>query len=130
MELSSFAIFISGLVVIVLGSELLLRGASWLAAWMGIRPMVIGLTVVSVGTSAPELAVGLTAVSQGIPEIAIGNIAGTNMVNLLLIVGLSAALRPLPLQSNSIGLGVPFRIFSAVMSLVMAFNDVEGIVTA
>lgn len=128
MELSSFAIFISGLVVIVLGSELLLRGASWLAAWMGIRPMVIGLTVVSVGTSAPELAVGLTAVSQGIPEIAIGNIAGTNMVNLLLILGLSAALRPLPLQSNSIRLDVPFMIFSALLILVMAINGVLSIV--
>lgn len=122
MEISSLVVFLGGLVVIVVGAEFLLRGASYLAALLGIKPMIIGLTVVSLGTSAPELAVGITAVSQGSPEIAVGNIAGTNLVNLLLILGLSAAIRPLPLQINSIRLDVPVMIFSAVLIIFMALN--------
>jgi len=122
MEISSLVVFLGGLVVIVVGAEFLLRGASYLAALLGIKPMIIGLTVVSLGTSAPELAVGITAVSQGSPEIAVGNIAGTNLVNLLVILGLSAAIRPLPLQINSIRLDVPVMIFSAVLIIFMALN--------
>lgn len=122
MEISSLVVFLGGLVVIVVGAEFLLRGASYLAALLGIKPMIIGLTVVSLGTSAPELAVGITAVSHGSPEIAVGNIAGTNLVNLLLILGLSAAIRPLPLQINSIRLDVPVMIFSAVLIIFMALN--------
>lgn len=133
MELiTSLILFIGGLVVIVVGAEFILKGASYIAALLGIRPMVIGLTVVSLGTSAPELAVGITAVSQNSPEIAIGNIAGTNLVNLLLILGLSAAIRPLPLQRMSIRLDVPVMIFSAILIIIMALNGnlsrVEGLI--
>ncbi|HRO71735.1 MAG TPA: hypothetical protein PK951_15195, partial [Chitinophagaceae bacterium] len=98
MTIHPSLIFLGGLVIITLGAEFLLRGASTMAAMLGIRPIIIGLTVVSVGTSLPELAVGITAVSEDKGALAIGNIAGTNVLNILFILGLSAALRPLPLQ--------------------------------
>jgi cation:H+ antiporter len=124
-------VFLSGLVVITLGAELLLRTASRLAALLGLEPIVIGLTVVAVGTSLPELAVGITAAAEGTSELAIGNIAGTNIANILLILGLSAAIRALPLRQLSIRLDVPIMIATSVVLLVMAadgnLSRVEGI---
>jgi Sodium/calcium exchanger protein len=80
-----------GLAVLIVGAEFLVRGGTGLAAWLGIRPMVIGATVVSLGTSVPELAIGIDAALTGSPDLAVGNIVGTNLVNILLILGLSAA---------------------------------------
>ena len=117
-------IFLGGLVVIVVGAELLLRGATRIAAMLGIKPILIGLTVVAVGTSAPELAVGITAVLEGKGSLAVGNIAGTNILNILFILGLSATLRPLPLQLQSIRLDVPVMIASAVVLFFMALDGV------
>jgi cation:H+ antiporter len=117
-------LFLGGLVVVVLGAEMLLRGATRIATLLRISPIVIGLTVVSVGTSAPELAVGLTAAHEGKGPLAVGNIAGTNIVNILLILGLSAAIRPLPTRSLSVRLDVPVMIATAVAVLVMAMDGV------
>jgi cation:H+ antiporter len=113
---------LGGLVVIIVGAELLLRGASRIAAMLGVKPILIGLTVVAIGTSAPELAVGITAVSEGRGPLAVGNVAGTNIVNILLILGMSAAIRPLPLELLSIRLDVPVMIASALALLVMAWD--------
>lgn len=125
-------IFLGGLVVIVVGAELLLRGATRIAAMLGIKPILIGLTVVAVGTSTPELAVGITAVLEGKGSLAVGNIAGTNIFNILFILGLSATLRPLPLQLQSIRLDVPVMIASAVVLFFMALDGVlsrlEGLI--
>jgi cation:H+ antiporter len=132
MTLHPVVIFLGGLVVIVVGAELLLRGATRIAAMLGIKPILIGLTVVAVGTSAPELAVGVTAALEGKGPLAVGNIAGTNIVNILFILGLSAAIRPLPLQLQSIRLDVPVMIASAIALFVMAFDGVlsrtEGLI--
>ena len=98
-ELSPWTSFAAGLVIILLGAEMVLQGASRLALLLGVKPILIGLTIVSVGTSAPELAVGIAAVAEGNGPMAVGNIAGTNIVNILLILGLSAAIQPLPLRS-------------------------------
>lgn len=122
MDLHPAIVFLGGLVVIVVGAELVLRGASRVAAMLGVKPILIGLTVVAVGTSTPELAVGITAVAEGSGTLAVGNIAGTNLVNILLILGLSAAIRPLPLQTLSIRLDVPVMIASAVVLFVMAWD--------
>lgn len=72
MNLHPVVIFLGGLVILVLGAEFVLRGASRIAAMLGIKPIIIGLTVVSIGTSMPELAVGLTAVSEGRGSLAVG----------------------------------------------------------
>jgi K+-dependent Na+/Ca+ exchanger related-protein len=122
MNLHSSIVFIAGLVIIILGAEFVLRGASRLAARLGIKPLIIGLTVVSVGTSMPELAVGITAVSENTGSLAVGNIAGTNIFNILFILGLSAAIRPLPLQLLSIRLDVPVMIVSAIALFLMALD--------
>lgn len=124
MELNPLLLFLGGLVVVVLGAEMLLRGATRLASLLRISPIIIGLTVVSVGTSTPELMVGLTAVHEGKGPLAVGNIAGTNIVNILLILGLSAAIRPLPTRSLSVQLDVPVMIATALVLIVMAWDGV------
>lgn len=114
--------FLVGLIVVIAGAEVLLRSGASLAARFGVPPIVIGLTVVSVGTSAPELAVGITAGLQGEGEIAIGNIAGTNIINLLLILGLSALLRPLRLRIATLRLDLPLMIGAAALLLLLALD--------
>ncbi len=132
MTIHPSLIFLGGLVIISLGAEFLLRGASTMAAMLGIRPIIIGLTVVSIGTSLPELAVGITAVSEDKGALAIGNIAGTNVLNILFILGLSAALRPLPLQMRTLRLNVIVMILTAILLIVMSLDGIlsrlEGII--
>lgn len=131
MQLHPALIFLAGLVVILLGSEMLLRGASRIASLLGIKPIVVGLTIVSVGTSTPELAVGIAAATEGRGSLAVGNIAGTNILNILLILGLSAAIKPLPLHLTSIRLDVPVMIATALALLAMAadgqLSQAEGL---
>ena len=122
MGVSAWAFFVGGLVLLVVGAELVLRGASRLALVLGLEPMVIGLTVVSVGTSMPELAVGIAASWEGAGTLAVGNIAGTNLFNILFILGLSAWIKPLPLQALSIRLDLPVMIAAAVAMFVMALD--------
>lgn len=124
MTLHPAIVLLGGLVVIIVGAELLLRGASRVAAMLGISPLLVGMTVVAVATSAPELAVGITAAREGRGPLAVANIAGTNIFNILFILGLSAAIRPLPLQLQSIRLDVPVMAASAVALLLMAWDGV------
>lgn len=131
MTLDPVIVFLGGLVVIIVGAEMLLRSASRLAVALGISPIVIGLTIVSVGTSAPELAVGITAGLEGKGPLAVGNIAGTNIVNILLILGLSALMRPLPTRLLSTRLDVPVMIASALALIVVSWDgllsQMEGV---
>ncbi len=120
--MNSYLLFFIGLAVITVSAEIMLRGASKVASLLGIKPIVIGLTVVSIGTSLPELAVGYTAVTEGMGDIAIGNIAGTNFVNILFILGLSAAIRPLHLQLNSIKVEIFVMSFAALLLLMLCLD--------
>lgn len=120
--MNAYLLFFLGLIIISLGAESLLKGAAKIAALLGIRPIVIGLTVVSLGTSLPELAVGVTAVHENAGEMAIGNIAGTNMVNLLLILGLSAAIRPLPLNIKAIKFEMFVMIFASILLFFLCLD--------
>jgi len=122
MTLNAVLTFLFGLIVIIVGAEILLRGASKVASLLNIRPIVIGLTVVSIGTSLPELAVGLTAIDDGAGDIAVGNIAGTNIVNILFILGLSAVIRPLPLQMKSIKTELYTMVIAAVLLLLLSLD--------
>lgn len=125
-----FLLFILGLVIITIGADLILKGATKIASLFGVSPILIGLTIVSIGTSLPELAVGITAVQEGASDIAVGNIAGTNIVNILLILGLSAAIRPLPIHLKAIKLEVMAMILSAVLLFLLSIDGtlsaVEG----
>ena len=111
-----------GLAALIAGAELLVRGGAALAARLGISPLLIGLTVVALGTSTPELAVGIEAAIQGNGSLAIGNIAGTNTVNILLILGLSAALQPLAIQMQTLRLELPAIVIAAATLLAFAWD--------
>ncbi|MBK8992030.1 MAG: hypothetical protein IPM40_10230 [Gammaproteobacteria bacterium] len=99
-----------GFVVLVLGAELLIRGSSRLAAAAGMPSLVIGLTVVAFGTSAPELAVSVGSTLGGSPDIALGNVVGSNIFNVLLILGLSALIAPLTVSAQLVRFDVPVLI--------------------
>lgn len=99
-----------------------MRSASRLAASLGVSPMMLGLTVVAIGTSMPELAVGITAASQGSGSLAVGNIAGTNVFNILFILGLSALLKPLSLQLRVLRLDLPVMLCAAVAMGALAWD--------
>ncbi|CAJ1502429.1 calcium/sodium antiporter [[Mycobacterium] burgundiense] len=117
---SDLAWFAIGLIALVAGSDWLVKGGTRLASQLGISPILIGLTVVSIGTSMPELAVGLRAAASGNGSLAVGNIAGTNIVNLLLILGLSALLRPLVFQLRTLKLDLPMMTAAAVLLWLLA----------
>ena len=97
----TFVFFLAGLICLIVGAELLVRGASRLAAGLGISPLVIGLTVVAFGTSSPELAVSIKAALSGQSGIAVGNAVGSNIFNILFILGLSALIVPLVVSQQT-----------------------------
>ena len=119
MSLMTFVYLIAGLILLVIGAELLVRGAARLAARFGISPLVIGLTVVAFGTSAPETAVSVQSALAGSGDLAIGNVVGSNIANVLLILGLTALIAPLAVSRQLIRLDVPVMIGSAVLFLVI-----------
>ena len=120
--MGAVALLIFGLIALIAGAELIVRGGSRFAARLGVSPIIIGLTLVSIGTSAPELAIGIEAATRGNGALAIGNIAGTNSVNLLLILGLSALLKPLSLDMHTVRFDLPAMAIVAVGFLFLAWD--------
>ena len=114
----AFAWLAIGLVILVAGAEVTVRAASRLAALLGISPLVIGLTVVAFGTSSPELAVGLRAALSGQPDLVVGNAIGSNIFNILFILGASAIIAPLLVSVQLIRVDVPVMIASAILCLL------------
>ncbi len=108
----------------IAGAELLVRGASRLATSFGISKLIVGLTVVAFGTSAPELAVSLQAGFEGKPDIMLGNIVGSNITNILLILGISAMILPLKVNPRLIRLDVPVMIGLTLLLFVFVLNGV------
>ncbi len=119
---------VAGLVLLVLGGELLVRGASALARRVGISSLVVGLTVVSAATSAPELAVTIGAVMRDEPGLAVGNVVGSNIVNVLLILGLSALVLPLAVKQRLVRFDVPLMVALCVGLLVLSLDGRIGAV--
>jgi cation:H+ antiporter len=117
---SSALTLLLGLGALVVGAEVVVREGSALAARFGISPLVVGMTVVSLGTSLPELAIGLTAAQQGNGGLAVGNIVGTNLVNILLILGLSALIRPIAFEARTVRLDLPAMTGAALLLFVVA----------
>ncbi len=115
-------IFLGGLVLLVMGANVLVRGASKLALSFGISPLVVGLTIVAFGTSAPEVAVSVGAVFDGKTDIAIGNVVGSNIFNVLFILGLSALIAPLVVNIQLIRQEVPIMIGASVLLLAMGLD--------
>lgn len=102
--------FIAGLVLLVVGAELLVRGAARLAMSLGISPLVVGLTVVAFGTSSPELAVSVQGALDGRPDLALGNVVGSNIFNILFVLGVSALAAPLVVDRQLVRREIPIMI--------------------
>ncbi len=115
-----------GLALLVGGAELLVRGASRIAAMARISPLIIGLTIVAYGTSAPELAVSGRASLTGDAGLAIGNVVGSNIFNVLLILGIAALLRPLTVSAQLVRLDVPIMIGVSLLVWALSSNGVVG----
>jgi cation:H+ antiporter len=111
----TFVLFAIGFVFLVKGADFLIKGAISLARRYNISDIVIGLTIVSLGTSLPELIINLFASIKGSSSIAIGNIFGSNIANVLLILGLAAIFNPLPLKRNTIFSEIPFALIAALL---------------
>jgi cation:H+ antiporter len=116
------ALLIAGLALLIVGAELLVRGASKLAVAAGISPLVVGLTVVAFGTSAPELAVSVQAAAAGQGQLALGNVVGSNIFNVLFILGLSAVVTPLVVSAQLVRLDVPLMIGASALALVLGLD--------
>ncbi|MCX2739987.1 calcium/sodium antiporter [Pontibacter anaerobius] len=110
-----YILFIIGFVILIKGADILVDGASSIARRYGLPDMVVGLTIVSFGTSLPELIVNVMASLQGQPELAIGNVFGSNVANLLLILGVTALICPLPLKRTTILTEIPFSLIATLL---------------
>ncbi|MAB99943.1 MAG: sodium:calcium antiporter [Pseudomonadaceae bacterium] len=122
MTLMTFVYLIAGLVLLVGGAEVLVRGAAKLAAQFGIPPLVIGLTVVAFGTSAPETAVSVQAAMNGSGDLAIGNVVGSNIANVLLVLGATALIAPLIVSRQLIRMDVPLMIGASLLTFGLAWD--------
>jgi len=120
----AYLLMVAGLGILAIGAELLVRGASALARAVGMPSLIIGLTVVAFGTSAPELAVSLKAGLDGQADLAFGNVVGSNMFNVLFILGISALIVPLAVSAQLVRLDVPVMIGASALTWMMAANGV------
>ena len=119
-------LLLAGFVLLVGGADLLVRGAARLAAASGLSPLVIGLTVVAVGTSAPELATSIGAALTGSPDIALGNIVGSNIANVLLILGVTALFAPLVVSQQLVRLDVPIMLGASLLVIGLSLDGGLG----
>ncbi|MCB1747747.1 MAG: calcium/sodium antiporter [Gammaproteobacteria bacterium] len=115
-----------GLVLLYFGGEWLVRGAAALAARTGISPLAIGLTVVAFGTSAPELVVSLQAALGGASDIAVGNVVGSNIANVGLILGIAALIRPLEVHVNVLRIDSPLMLAACVLMVALLLDGTVG----
>ncbi len=114
--------FVLGLGALILGAELLVRGASKLALSFGISPLVVGLTVVAFGTSSPEMAVSVQSALSGQVDLALGNVVGSNIFNVLFILGASALIVPLIVAQQLVRQEVPIMIGASLLLLLLALD--------
>jgi len=126
MEPSTIIIFISGFGLLILGAELLVRGASRLARTLGVSPLIIGLTIVALGSSSPEFAVAIQSSIFGGEDIAVGNIIGSNIVNVLLILGISAIIIPMVVRQQLVRLDVPILIAVSILLFLFSLDGRLG----
>jgi len=124
--LITLVLFVAGLAILVAGAESLVRGSSSLALRLGISPLVVGLTVVAFGTSSPELTVSVDSALRGSSSIALGNVIGSNIANIALILGVTALIQPMLVQRSLIVAQIPFMIaISCLLWLLLLDNSLS-----
>lgn len=122
MELMTLLLLVVGLVLLTFGADVLVKGASSLAGSLGISPLVIGLTVVAFGTSAPEMSVSVSSALRGEADIAVGNVVGSNIFNVLFILGVSAMVASLMVQKQLVRFDIPIMIYASLIVLLMSID--------
>lgn len=123
----SFVLLALGFVMLVKGADVFVDGASSIAGGLGIPQLVIGLTVVAMGTSAPEAAVSIAAALKGSADITIGNIVGSNILNVLIILGLTAVILPVAISKSAALIDLPFMIFITLLLLFLGADGTVGL---
>lgn len=128
---TTIVILIIGLIVLIVGGDYLVRGSSSIALRLHLSPLVVGLTIVAFGTSAPELLISIQSALKGSPDLAMGNVVGSNICNLALVLGLTAVIYPVKVQINSIRVDWPMTMGSAILLFLVVRDGVlsygEGI---
>lgn len=130
--LINLGILAGGFVLLIKGADFFVKGASTIARKLGVPQIVIGLTVVAMGTSAPEAAVSISAAISGNADITIGNVVGSNIMNVFFILGLTALIAPITVDRGTIKVDMPFLLGSSILLMLMGFvredvNRVEGL---
>jgi len=126
MQLLDVLLVVAGLALLIAGGEILVRGASALSQKLGISPLVVGLVVVSAATSMPELAVTVGAILRDEPGLAVGNVVGSNIINVLMILGLCAIIVPLAVKRQLVRFDVPVMVGMSVLLLVLSLDGQVG----
>jgi cation:H+ antiporter len=124
--LTTVLFFIGGLLILILGADMLLRGATRLAAAIGISPLAIGLTIVALGTASPEIAVSLQASVNGQGDLTLGNVFGSNIFNILFILGTTALVAPIVIAEQLIRLDAPIMLAASILVLALAVDGSLG----
>jgi cation:H+ antiporter len=124
--MSVIFLFFAGLILLIAGGEALVRGSSKIASLLGISPLVVGLTVVAFGTSSPELAVSISSALNGQPDLVIGNVVGSNIFNILIVLGMSAVITPLVVAQKLIKIEIPLLIAISLMLIVFSSDRLIG----
>jgi cation:H+ antiporter len=129
---TTIVLLITGLVILILGGDYLVKGASSIALRLHLSPLVVGLTIVAFGTSAPELLISIQSALKGSPDIATGNVIGSNICNLALVLGLAAVINPVKVKSESIRIDWPMTMGSSVLLYILILegliDSLEGVV--
>lgn len=119
--------FIAGLIILILGADLLVRGASRLAAAFGVSPLVIGLTIIAIGTASPEIAVSLQAAANGQGDLTLGNVLGSNIFNILFILGITSIVAPIMIAKQLIRKDAPIMLGISLLTFTLALDGNLGV---
>ena len=123
---NNILLFLAGLVLLIIGADLLVRGATRLAAAFGVSPLVIGLTIVAIGTASPEIAVSLQAAVTGQGDLTLGNVIGSNIFNILFILGITALFAPIKIAEQLIRKDAPIMVGVSLLTLGLAYDGNLG----
>lgn len=129
---TTIVLLIIGLIILIVGGDYLVRGSSSIALRLHLSPLVVGLTIVAFGTSAPELVISVQSALKGSPDLAMGNVVGSNICNLALVLGLTAVINPVKVLSNSIRVDWPMTMGASILLFLMVqkgyLSAIEGVI--
>ncbi|MBI3168185.1 MAG: calcium/sodium antiporter [Chloroflexi bacterium] len=123
---TTILLFLAGLIILIVGADLLVRGASRIAAAFGVSPLVIGLTIVAIGTASPEIAVSLQAAASGQGDLTLGNVLGSNIFNILFILGVTSIVAPIVIAEQLIRKDAPIMLGISLLTFALAFDGNLG----